>query len=112
MIPARYVAMNAVDASKNETQAVPMPADHVLSASIHAVVTGTAAGTLKVQVSNDPPGNAVTNWVDLSGASVSTSGAGNYLIPKFDVSYEWIQLVYTKSSGTGTLTATIKTIGF
>ena len=44
-------------------------------ASLQVVTTSTAAGTVKLQVSNDE-GTTPTNWNDLTGATVSVSGAG------------------------------------
>ncbi len=86
-----------------------------MSAQIAA--TGSAAGTLKIQVSNDEKPVLAndtawqpTNWSDLSGASVSVSGAGAFLIPKTDLCYQYIRAVYT-NSGTGTISVVIKALG-
>jgi hypothetical protein len=115
----RYNTIQAKDASVNQTSAVPMDISSVVAASAQVVMTGTAAGTVKIQVSNDAPNSTevsgvpnVTNWSDVSGASVNVSGAGTYLIPVINISYQYMQIVYTKGSGTGTITVNVKTIGY
>lgn len=91
-----------------------IPALNLFSCSVQLAATGAgAAGTLKIQASNDHPvaANTVpTNWSDITGASVSVSGAGAYLIPKTDLCYEYIRLVYT-NSGTGTISVVFKALG-
>lgn len=85
---------------------------NLISMSLQLVATGAAAGTLKVQASNDnpqTPGNPV-NFTDISGASVAVSGAGSYLIPQTDLCYEFIRAVYT-NTGAGTLTVNLKALG-
>lgn len=82
-----------------------------LSAQIVSTGAG-AAGTLKIQVSNDPvevSGNPV-NWSDLSGASVVVAGAGAFLIPKVEICYRWFRCVYT-NTGTGTIQVNINALG-
>jgi hypothetical protein len=105
-----FVAFSGVNAASNQNSS-PMDSSSVTALSVQAVSTGTAAGTLQVQVSNDPPGVTPTNWSNLSGASVSISGAAVYLIPFVNIAYQWVRLSYTASSGTGTLSASIKTDG-
>jgi hypothetical protein len=80
-------------------------------ASLQVVTTGTAAGSVKLQVSNDDNGS-VTNWSDLTGATVSVSGANVYLIPAQNMSYQYVRAVYTVTSGTGTITATMHMVGY
>lgn len=75
------------------------------------------AGTIKFQGSNDwdptcdtmPSAFAVSNWVDIASATASVTAATGFIIPKFDVCYEWIRVVFTASGGTGTLSANVKT---
>lgn len=106
--------LKAADASQNQNSQV-IDASQLFKGSAQAVVTGTAAGTLKVQVSNDnyiPAKAPPTHWNDLSGSSVAIAGAGNYLIPQVDLCYQWLRLVFTNTSGTGTITANFKGNGF
>lgn len=82
--------------------------------SIQAVWTGSPVGTLKIQVSNDivavapgaNPAANVTHWSDYTGSSTAVSGAGDITYNMTFVGYRWVQLVYTKTSGSGTLNAT------
>lgn len=79
---------------------------------IHAVTTSTGTGTLKVQASCDlgdvdtdgPVGASITNWVDVTGATASVTGAGSYMINCSNQHYRWARLVYTRSSNSGTMT--------
>lgn len=78
----------------------------------------TAAGTIKIQVSNDlcPEGNlpssfTVSNWSDLSGASSTLSAGGIALIPKTDLAYRWMRAVFTYSSG-GSSTLIVQFFGW
>lgn len=87
----------------------------IFSISAQLVATGSAAGTFKMQVSDDSGPDSYmdtfipTNWSDLSGASISISGAGVFVIPKVDLSYNYVRFVYT-STGTGTIVANAKTL--
>lgn len=87
---------------------------NIFAASASIVCTGAAAGTLQFQACNDdtqgPSNTSPTNWVNISGESVVVAGAGTYLIPKFDVCYEFIRVTYT-NTGTGTISANIKMLG-
>ncbi len=83
--------------------------------SIHAVYSGgTPVGTLKLQISNDivgagtssDPASLVTNWTDYTGSSLSISAAGDYMWKVTSSGERWVRLVYTRSSGSGTLNVT------
>lgn len=66
---------------------------------------GNLVGTAKLQSSND----GATNWNDLSGTSQSYPGAGGQSA-QFNVSefgFPFVRLVWTYSSGAGTMAATI-----
>lgn len=75
--------------------------------------TGTPVGTLKVQVSNDrvsvsttsDPAANVVNWTDYTGSTTTVNGAGDVLYNMTFAGYRWARLVYTRTSGTGTLNA-------
>jgi hypothetical protein len=105
--------LNAADASVNQNSII-VKTENLHLASLQVIMTGTAAGTVKLQASNDEPLNNVapSNWVDISGATVSVSAAGIFLIPKLDVCYNFLRAVYTFASGTGTVTAKIHMIGY
>lgn len=90
---------------------------YMVTASVQAVTTSTAVGTLKLQYSNDP-GSPIertvpTNWSDVPSATVAVSSAGVYAIAKLDISYNWLRLAYVATSGTGNITtAYIHGFGF
>jgi hypothetical protein len=82
--------------------------------SAQAEWTGTPTGTLKVQVSNKNPLGPNDNgsfpsfvagdWVDLPDTTVAIAGsAGNQVYDAEDASYAWVKVIYTNTSGTGTL---------
>ena len=84
--------------------------------SAQAIATGAgAAGTLKLQASDDIAGadgnsGSPSNWSDIPSATVSVSAAGAFLIPKTDLCYQWVRVVYT-NSGTGTINVRFKALG-
>lgn len=85
-------------------------ASYLLACSIQAVVSsGSASGTLKLQMSNDQPlSGSPTNWSDITNATVSVSGAGVIAILITDLAYQWIRVVYSDgSSGTATSSMTV-----
>lgn len=101
--------LSAVDtASANGNQ---IDASQLYIASFHAVFgDATAVGTIKVQASNDifdafylPGFFTVTNWVDIASASVNVTAGGQVLIPPLTLSYRWIRVVYTRTSGGSTV---------
>ena len=77
--------------------------------------TGTPTGTFAVQVSGDysqGTGGTVLNagnWTDLtlSTSPVASGAASTIFIDMNQISAPWIRVVYTKTSGTGTLNAFI-----
>ena len=109
---------------------------YFLGASLQAIWTGSALGTLKLQVSNDmvtpyiagtnpigsyvdpaDPAISVVNWADYTGSVASTTtyasaSSGNLLWNAADTSYRWIRAAYTSASGTGTLTVNFLGKGF
>jgi hypothetical protein len=82
---------------------------NIFAGSVQVISTG-AMGTLKLQASNDK--NSPVNWSDISGASVSVTGSGAFLIPKLDLCYRYIRAIYTNSSGSGDITANFEGMGY
>lgn len=83
--------------------------NNTITASIQAIWTGaTANGTLQLQTSNDIASSCsgVTNWSTYTNSQVFVVGAGNFTWVLDSASYRWLELVYTETSGTGTLNAT------
>jgi hypothetical protein len=71
---------------------------------IQALYTGAPVGTLQVQGSNDG-----VNFINVPGSqfTVAVSAAGESLITDPTPFYAFVQLVYTFTSGTGSLSALI-----
>lgn len=73
--------------------------------------TGTPTGNFSVQVSadyaQDSSGNVTNagNWIalSLSPSPAATGSGSNIYIDITEISAPWIRVVYTKTSGTGTL---------
>ena len=100
------VLLNGVSAAVNQTSSA-IDVSSMVAASAEAIVTGTSTGTLAIQASDDG-----VNFGSIS-ESVSISGAGTYIIPKFDLSYLRLLAVFTASNGqSGTITVTLKTDGY
>ena len=87
---------------------------HICNYSIQLVFTGTPAGSFKLQASNDigdptAAGEAnkyasVTTWTDIEGSSEVISAPGNHMWNVENAGYNWVRLVWTLTSSTGTLT--------
>lgn len=113
MRPSNVVIFSAKDASVNQAY-VPISAQFFTQCSVQGVVTGSSTGTIKVQVSNDPSvdSSKVVNWSDLPSATATLSAAGTFLVPKTDLCFNWIQVIYTKNNGSaGTITANLHAWG-
>lgn len=98
------------------TDGAVIPTVQVFQCSAQLVATGSAAGTLKLQFSNDvvPTPVAPTNWNDITDATVSVAGIGSYGIEKTELCYNYIRAVYTDSSSgmaTGTVVVQVFTLG-
>ena len=88
--------------------------EFMVAVSAQGVFTGAPTGTLKLQASNDKLlGSALaTNWSDIPGSTIAVTAAATYLLPKIDVCYSRVRAVYVPTSGTGTVSVMIKTLGF
>lgn len=124
MRPNNYTALNGLSAATVQNS-LAIDGSQLYACSVQGILAGGGSnvGTLKIQSSDDPPylctvgtsGNLIpTNWNDIASASVTFSGNGSMTIPKTDLCYQWIRIVYTQTSGTGvnTITANVKTIAF
>lgn len=113
----RYVNQKIIPSASNVSSLSGIiESSQMYQVSLQMVSTGSAAaGTLKLQASNDSPtsgapyvqGNFVpTNWSDISGATVNSSGAATVLIPTQNICYSWLRAVYTSTAtGSNTITA-------
>jgi len=78
----------------------------------------TAAGTVKLQASNDYVAGAntgsfsPTNWVDVANTSQTVASGATVLIPYTQICYQWVRVVWTETTpGTSTITAEINVQG-
>lgn len=87
---------------------LPTVLDETCTYNVHATFTGTPVGSIKLQGSNNPN---LLGWIDITGPGVTTvvavSAAGNYMVNVEFAGYSQVQLVYTATSGSGTLYAQI-----
>ncbi len=89
------------------TNAIPL--NHIYGFSIQVVWSGgTAIGAFTVQASNDITnvGANVLNWETVANSSIAASGSGSAFYNYNGAFYKWFRIVYTYTSGTGTITAT------
>jgi len=111
--------LNAGDASGDLTSTQGLVA-HVFGYSIQIVITGTPEGDIKLQGSSDPVPDAsfkvstfpVANWTDIECSTKTITGAGTLTYDVADVFYNWVRVIYTATSGIGTLTMRLNTKGF
>ena len=95
---------------------------HVVNYNIQLAWTGTAAGMLHLQLSNDAAStdmsgtiasNSISTWTDISGSEQLVSGAGNHAWQVQNAGYLWVRVVWQPTSGTATLSsARFATKGF
>lgn len=110
----RVVAINAGDASTT-INSIQIDSSNYLYATVQNTSTSTAAGTLKVQGSNDQVTSGVgtvVNWTDIASRTVAVTAASQTNIDAFLIGFKWMRLVFTNSSGTGALTSTVTLKGF
>lgn len=87
---------------------IAIDANQLVSASFHAYFGDiTAAGTLKLQISNDtynarynyPEGTFVpTHWVDLPTQTTNITAGASALLTVANMTYRWIRAVYTSTA--------------
>ncbi len=90
-----------------------IPALNLFYCSAQITATGAGAGTLVIQASNDDftsPTTPPVNWSPIPAATITVTGAGAFLIPKTDLCYQWVRLVYT-NTGSGTVSVVFKALG-
>ena len=69
--------------------------------------SGTPSGTISLEVSNDSTDGVNGTWVAYTDVTLGTQPAGStgkFGVSLADIGYRWIRVVYTSSSGSGTLT--------
>jgi hypothetical protein len=74
--------------------------------AIQVAYTGSPVGSLVLQGSNDQ--SVVTSLVDTTyDSTIAVAAAGNSLWNLGNVGFPYIRVLYTKTSGTGTISGTI-----
>ena len=102
-----YAAIEAEPSSSLVSEAIPVTQS--TQVTVVVTVTGsTGAGTVSLEASNDsgstafPIGEFVpTNWVAVPNASVAISGDGQYLVPVTNLAFQFLRVVFTRTSGSG-----------
>lgn len=91
---------------------VGMQLDNVTRISFQSVITGSPAGSLKLQCSNDLTNDpsAVVNWQDYVSSSQAVSGAGLNMLELTAVNVKWVRLAYDFNAGTGNITTNFYSI--
>jgi len=108
-------------ATADVTGTVALDVNQAINLTFQAIVTGgvTAAGTVKIQGSNDLPPNgqragfAPTNWSDIPNATAAIASGVGPLIVLSNVACQFMRAVYTRTSGgTGeTITVQCNSVG-
>lgn len=110
-VPAQIITNAAMTGN---VSSIGLDINQLYLGSIQATYTGSPTGTIKVQVSDDivavapgaDPSANVVHWDDYTGSSTAVAGAGSITYNLSFTGYRWVRLVYTFTSGTGTLNAT------
>lgn len=104
------IALSADDSVSSNGSAI--DSNQLVSSSFQAIFgDATAAGTFKIQASNDtynarynyPEGTfAPANWTDIPNATASIASGASAILLLGQMSYRWVRAVYTSSSGGST----------
>ncbi len=109
MRPNNNPLLTAATATSNQNS-VAQWSENIIRASFQLVSTGTAAGTIQIEASNDqayglPPNQfQPTNWSSIGSPVTVTGSPAKFLVPLIELSYEYIRLTYV-STVTGVQTA-------
>lgn len=109
------LTFDTTDLAQATCTSVAVNLSHISQFAVQLVTSGTHAGTFKVQVSCDAgspnagteaqQATGVSNWSDLPNATAAVTNGAAYLIHCVDAGYNWARIVYTKTSGTGSITS-------
>lgn len=87
---------------------------HIINYSIQLFFSGSPNGTFKLQLSDDvgnpslPPTEqyaGVDHWTDFNGSSQTIVASGDHMWEVINSGSRWVRFVWTRNSGTGTLTS-------
>lgn len=68
--------------------------------AVHAIYTGSPVGTISLEASIDG-----VSYSTIAGSSTTISGASDVFLNVKEANYMWARLVYSFTSGSGSLTA-------
>lgn len=91
----------------------PINLDHIKMYAIQAVVSsGTSpSGALTLEASCDPSNTTPSTWTEIGNTSQTVTADGSFLWNVENAGYNWVRLVYTRTSGSGTLDTRIQIKG-
>lgn len=102
------------DLSTSQTSE-PVWLGHIANYSIQIFFSGTPGGNFKLQMSNDlgnPQANieadrdfGIDNWTDIADSALTVAAAGDVAWNYRDAGYRWVRVVWTQTSGSGTITS-------
>lgn len=110
MIQPKNYALLTAQSMGADFQSDWIPMQYYYGASVQATWTGgSAAGTLKIQVTNDPATNtgASRQATDLTGSAQVIAGAGDFYWDLTQNSCCAFRLAFVRSGGTGSLRAQV-----
>lgn len=112
--PIFNAATNAGSGSINSTA---VDARFYVNATCQAKFTdSSAAGTLKLQGSNDPtkPADNAGTWTDIPSATVTVASGATSTVPNTSVPlcFQWVRAVWSSTGGAGTFTANLHMNGY
>lgn len=92
--------------------------EHMALLAVQMLWTGTPTGNFTLEGSCDPgngdqTGTGVTNWIMIANTTQAAgAGAGKYCYWLADVPVKWVRLVYSRTSGTGSVDVRFNAKGF
>jgi hypothetical protein len=98
------IPIYSAHAMSASSTSLPINIDEARGYCIQAVYTGSPVGTLQVNGSND---GITYDPIPGSQFTIAVSAAGSVLISDPTPYYSYVQLAYTFTSGTGSLSASI-----
>lgn len=117
----RNVCCNILSAADSlTTNGSQIDANQLVSASFQSYFGDTsAAGTFKIQASNDPTGPqtsrqnfVATHWTDIPDATATITSGASAIITIANMAYSWVRAVYTSTAtGAQTITTIADTAG-
>ncbi len=107
--PVHLIAAGDMSADVSAIQQL----NQIYAYSVEAVYAGSPNGALSLQASNDyDPDTGSGTWTTIADSSNTITGAGSTMWNVTSSNYAYLKVVFTFSSGTGTLNAYFYGRGF